>query len=273
MNKIDKKTVKLIVIGIILVVSGITICANINNINRIRKQWEIRRKIDKARETGDSVSVDIVSFEHAYTYENRKFQDFLIGEIDEMMDNGEYRMIKSLLYYVEGDEAYMPDVKKSLTDKFVSLSNLEDASACIEQLSYLEYYNSDLEININSPIVRNYVEKNGREEVIKSGAGYYANEEDYSSFERIGIEGSALHEGRSYKYLGDFKIKHEYGTKLNSFYEESDYSCYDIFYKDIRIRNYSLTEDDIIYGDTFVSGDYIYFFDVEGKYITCEKIR
>lgn len=231
----------------------------------------IQRRIDELREeisayrSGESYNFSCwipssVTVEPTYI-------DFLSTQVSEMIDNAEYRLLYKFLANLERRHAYISEIKNDVTNLFNGVGDIEVAIEIKDQLEFLDYYNTDLDLKRDSSIITAYIETNGIEEITTTpGTGYYADETDRSSRKRVGLSTSPLYDAESVTYMGDFEITHKYGVRLNTYYEESSYSSTICRFRDNHI-SFSPYDGECIY-----SGEYLFCFSKDGTLIGADKI-
>lgn len=196
------------------------------------------------------------------------FQEFLVTEIQKMYQNREFKMLNGFLKELEDEDIYSSLIVDTLNDCMSSSDDISSALEMIDRLHYLEYYNSALVLNKNTGVIAEYLSINGTNSISSTkGTGYYADEEDEESYERIGIAGSALHDSKEIIYNGDFKYVHEYGVYLNkTTYTEDRYSREYYYFRGTAIDFTPKT------GECVWSGDYIFCFSENGTLLGCSKV-
>ncbi len=200
--------------------------------------------------------------------EDPEFIDILATQVSEIVDNGEYDLLDALLRAMENQDAHISQIRDIITDSFGSVADLETALEIKEELKSLDYYNANVTLDRDSTIVASHIQANGTREISTTpGTGFYKDETDSSSSERVGLPTSPLYDAKSITYLGDFKIKREYGVRLNSYYEETSYSRTSYYFRDNHI-DFSPNDGECVY-----SGDYLFCFGSDGSLIGFDKIK
>lgn len=194
--------------------------------------------------------------------------DFISTQVSEMIENEEYRMLTDFLYALEYENAYIPEIREKIANSFINANNLETAFKMKDNFEYyLDYYNAQMSLSRDSALIVSYIESNGVNKITTTpGTGFYANETDYTSKERVGLSTSPLYDAKSVTYMGDFKMTHSYGVRLNSYYEETYYSSTCYHFRDNYI---DFSPDD---GECIYSGEYLFCFSQDGELIGAEKI-
>ena len=207
--------------------------------------------------------------------EDAEYQKFLVETVNELFDSKENRILYALLRAIEYDTQYNSQERgmyryllDAVTNNFNAVTNPEDAIEILDELQTLEYFNSGLILSLDSDVISSYISENGTNSFITTpGKGFYANEEDSSSHKQIGITGSNLYEAESATYLGDFKISHSSGVRLNrSTYKEESYSNETYAF---RGNSISFNPSD---GNCIWSGEYLFCFDSDGILLGFEKL-
>lgn len=212
---------------------------------------DLQEEIQDCREEG--------GYFHFFFWEenlkNEKYVAAIVEQVEEICANGEADLLAKVLSALEEDDAKLTVVRDAVENAFQSMPSLEQALTTLEEMEGLEYYNKNLSLTRESPVVADYIQTNGtREFTTTPGTGYYANEEDSSSHNRVGIEGSALYDAESITHKGDFKTVHKSGVKLNSYYEEVSYSQENYYFRGEYLGF------DPFQGECVWSGDYLFCF-------------
>lgn len=281
MKKLKKK-MKIILIIILVLTIFITYLIATEDIRRMKTDIKgIERAISQER-ISESDSAYFYSYVHT-DLEYPTFIDFLSTQVSELLDNGEYSILKKLLNTITihafySDEACIPEIKEVIT---IFFNNTDDLEVALEIQSVLEsegYYNSDLILKRNSVAIMSYIEANGTEKITTTpGKGFYANKTNESSNHRVGISGSPLYDATKTTYKGDFELIHRYGvklTKLDNNYHEISYSETKYYFRDNSI-DFSVEDDEFSFDDCefIYSGDYLFCFSKNGTLIGLAKIN
>lgn len=204
---------------------------------------------------------------------DEKFIDFLCSQIRTMCQNQEYILLHEFVFeIILGNDCENDAIINTLVDCFKQASSLETAIDIREAFdpiavgdSSFSYWNKIqplMTLSRDSEPLSSYIEKNGtRSYTTKVGEGYYANYNNSSSSEIIGLPSSPLSENESNTYFGDFRCHRWWGTRLNAWYEEEHYSGRSYYFRDNYIP---FSPDD---GDLVWSGDYLFCFAPDGMLI------
>lgn len=310
-----KKNLIIIAISVILVgVLAFVIYWQSTEFERYRKEkiLDIQTEIKEYREDEDSYFSVYISDE---LMEDSLFQDFLVTQVQEMCENcetslledflseleyvsyawmystpiqnsfetlvqklcknGEWGELYSFLRELEWDDQQYSYLTNAVTDAFMDSGTPEAALEMLDELSWLEYYNSQMILTRDSQVLASYINENGTQPITTTpGEGYYANEEDTSSRKTVGITGSSLYDAKSVTHFGDFKRVEEYGVELNrSTYTERSYSDVYWYFRDCYVAMDSLEElltfdfdslENSLEGEFVLSGDYLFVFSFDG---------
>lgn len=261
MNAKKKKSVFIVIAIIVIVAIAFGIYWKATEHDRFikGKMNDILEDISDYR-SGEDTSLSL--WIYSETLEDQKFVDFLVSEVTQMCENDELGLLKNFLQELEYEDAYLSEVLNVVGDYFENADTLDSALKMKDILKYLDYYNSQFILNRNSGLISNYIDENGTEPISTiPGTGYYANAEDSSTHERVGIQGSPLYDATSITHYGDFRFRREYGVHLNSYYEETSYSHESWHFRDNYI---SFSPED---GDCVCSGDYLFCFSADGNLV------
>lgn len=248
------------------------------------KMKEISEDIAENRAENDNFFYFFHFFISDETANNTAFQDFLIEQVQEMYQNKEYKMLRSFLGCLEKNDVYCERLLETVNNCFQASGDIEEALSVFLDLSYRDYYNVNMGLNRNSPLIAAYIDANGTNNISTTeGEGYYANEKNTYEKEIIGLPNSPLYDARKVIFFGDYKIEQEYGVELNAFYEETNYSRETYFFRNNAIK--FLFEDNIHFlydegskkmimnnADAVWSGDYWFCFDSAGNLIAYCKL-
>lgn len=242
------------------------------------KASETERSI-KARLKGIQTSVDAFRsgkqdsfhfFFPDYVAEDPRIAELLASLVKEMCENQEDEMLLEFLDALEDADYCSETLAAILNEHLGASSDLEYVFGFIDSSKfqfYLDYYNTKVNINRNTGLLAAYIEEHGSQPFTTTPReGYYAKEKDTYSRDVVGLPTSPLYDSVSVTHLGDFKYKHEYGVKLNAYYEETAYSRYTYYFRG-NIIPFSLNDGEIVW-----SGDYLLCFDYSGNLIGFQKI-
>lgn len=260
---VSNKTQKIIIIvcAILLSALGIVIWRYATRFERYRKE-EINNilRVLTAWENNEDC---IVIFDWTEDLvEDPQFREFVAGKTQELLDNGEIDLLGRFLRYLEYDDQQHAFIRDIVTNAFMNTTTLEDAIKITEAFRSSTYYNQELFLTRDSQVIDSYINENGMQTITyEKGKGYYADKEDEKKLKRIGVDNSPLYDAVETIYYGDFKEKRSYGRKLDSQYQEKDYSYRDYYFRDNII---SFTPRS---GKCVWSGDYLFCFNPDGQLI------
>ncbi len=262
------KAILAIFVAVVVLVTGYLVFMKVTEHDRFvkREMKEVVEELDKCR-SKDS------SFALAHTWRSellndQKFIDFLTEQASGLMKNGDLRVLESFLYNLEFNNIKLDGISEVLKNEFDNAESIDAAYRIVDGLSILDYYNSVLILNRSSKVVAAYIEEHGTEQIYtEPGTGYDADEEDSSSFDRVGLDTSPLYDSESVIYAGDFKYDHSSGVKLDSNYNETYYSSTRIYFRNNYVQ---FSPDD---GECVYSGNYLFCFAKNGDLIDFARIN
>lgn len=265
MNKKEEKIVIILSVIAALVVAFLIYWKATEHNRYIKGQIAYVKEEISAYRNGEQT--DLYFFTSSAPVEDPTYLDFLLTQVTEFIDNEEYRLLAKFLHRLEFSDSYIQEIREVITNSFNNADNLKTIWVMKEELKYLDYYNVEISLSRDSAPITSYIELNGIEEITTTpGTGYYANETDYSSKNVVGLPTSPLYDAESVTYMGDFEITHQYGVKLNSYYEETSYSTTLYAFRG-NLISFSPNNGDCIY-----SGEYLFCFSKDGELIVFEKI-
>ncbi len=243
---IKKKVVLISIIAVVVVViiliamPSIRIVSAKNLINRELSEYDEDKDIGFS--FAEKLPEDIV--------ENSSFLAYIDNQVKELFKEKNYRKLDSFLFECEElgfeDETLEDTVKKCYEE-------IGDIESALLLFRWLDDYN--VELRKDKGVIAAYIKENGTQPVTtKKGEGYYADKKDYVDKDTVGLHNSPLYDAKEYKFFGDFKSVRKYGVKLNSWYEETNYS-YEAKYC---FRDKGSFES--LNGEFIWSGDYLFQF-------------
>lgn len=196
------------------------------------------------------------------------FEDFLVTQVQEMCQNREISLLIEFLQELEFEKCYYESIVQVVNDWLVSLGDIEAAFDVVAKMDIpLDYYKAELKLNRTSGLIGEYIGKNGTKPItFTPGEGYYANEQDSTSKDVVGLPDSPLYDAEEETHFGDFMLVHEYGVTLNAYYEETYYSREKFYFRDTALL-FSPYDGECVW-----SGDYLFCFDSSGLLIGFSKI-
>lgn len=209
---------------------------------------------------------------------NPKMEEFVIKTIDTLYDNGEIDILNRCISGIDSlGDFFNENIYDYLQNKMNNPLHPEYAVELIYALDYFDYKN--LEISKDSAFILTYIDDQGMNPISTTpGTGYYADKENESKHETIGISGSPLYSDFSIIYMGDFKKEIRSGVTLDySDYQEKSYydtTCYfnDCMLSDPRASfdsDYNMESYDYIW-----SGNYLFVFDsFDGELVQLIKVN
>ena len=236
---------------------------NLRYLNKTLKDMD--RQVERYR-SGDRDYFDFSFLD--YVAEDRKTEDRVLSHVNKMCENGEKDMLIEFMVRLEFTDYCTETVLTALEDGINSSDDIAFVLGMIDDMeAYLDYYNPTIFLSRDSGVIFSYIEKNGTKAFTTTpGEGFYAGFEDESSHEVVGLEDSPLHDDELVKYYGDFRVVSKSGVKLDSNYEEMDYSSVRFYFRDETI-DFAPGHGDIVW-----SGDYLFCFGETGYLIAFNKV-
>ena len=280
---LDKKKLIIIIVAIsLLCVTAFLIFWNATEYDR-----ELNQKIKKTQEriaefreneTDSKYFLPIYIFDEYHTDE--KFITFLCSEIQIMCQNSEYSLLHNFVYDIMiNNDIVNIEIIDTLVHCFESASSLEQAFGIRDAFEpvgsrwssdtfyYWDKIQPKMVLARNTTVLAEYLEtNNARSFTMIPGEGYYAEFEDTSSKDVIGLPNSPLYDSESITYFGDFKCRSWHGVKLNEYFEEVSYGGSVYYFRDNAIHF------DPTKGECVWSGEYLFCFDTNGTLIGYELI-
>ena len=262
---------------IIIIVSALLVCALVfaiywkatENERYIKGEMkDIQEQVSEFR-AGEKDSFHIYFLD--YVAEDPGMEELLISLVKEMCENREGTMLLKFLEELEYTDYHSEALAVVLSENLGTSGDMDFVLGILDSYTFkstLEYYNNKVSINRNSGAIALYIEEHGTQSFTTTpGEGYYADEEDGTTKEVIGIEGSNLHDSVSLTNYGDFQLRHSYGVRLNwSTYKEESYSFAGYYF-----RGDQLSFDPSC-GECVWSGGYLFCFDVNGTLLGFDKL-
>ena len=285
-SPINKKKLIIIIAAISL------ICATAFLIfwNATEYDRELNQKIKKTQERisefreNETNNTYRSKFLPAYIFDeyhtDEKFIGFLCTELQTMCHNGEYALLGDFVYDIMIDNDIVNiEIIDTLVHCFENASSLEQAFGIkntfepvgsrwsSDTFYYWDKIQPRMILTRNTAVVAKYLETNqARSFTMVPGEGYYAEFEDTSSKDVVGLPDSPLYDSESLTYFGDFKCRSWHGVKLNEYYEEVSYGGSVYYFRDNAIHF------DPTKGECVWSGEYLFCFDNDGTMIGYELI-
>lgn len=205
-----------------------------------------------------------------YVAEDPGMEELLISFVKEMCENREEKMLLEFLEELEYTDYHSEALAAVLDDYLETYGDADFLFGILDSYTFksLAYYNNKVTINRNTSAIASYIEEHGTQFITTTpGEGYYADKEEGTSKEVIGIEGSNLHDSVSLTNYGDFQHRHSYGVRLNrTFYEEENYSFSGYYFRGEQISF------DPTNGECVWSGGYLFCFDTDGTLLGFDEL-
>lgn len=204
-----------------------------------------------------------------YVAEDPRVEKMVISLVAEMCDNGETEMLMEFIDRLVFTEFYSPAVLSTLEEKIIASDNIDFMLQMRDFASEGDFYFPVVPVLRDSGTVYNYIQEHGIKEITMTpGEGYYADMENTSSTEVIGLEDSPLYSSHSVGYFGDFARGSSDGVHLDFNYEEQEYGSTRYYFRD-----QTIPFDPFDQGEVVWSGDYLFDFHSNGYLNTYAKIK
>lgn len=218
---------------------------------------EIQKDVDRVR-SGEWNSFTFYIWKDGTYAQDPRFDDYLASVVTELLEAREATVAYDFLWRLEKNEYRSDNIRAALDAAFAASEDIDFVLDFVDALPgrELKFYTKNFELNRDTGLIATYIEEHGTQSFSTTqGEGYYADEEDYRSKDVVGLPTSPLYDAESITYTGDFKCINRYGVRLNSYYEETSYSSYTYYFRDIYI-DFNPYE-----GITVWSGSYLFCFD------------
>lgn len=250
------KIVKIVVPSVLVLVVAFGVFWLATAQNRLRDQTmkEIEQQIEECRIKGETRFSKYIPME---LRDDEIFLGFIVEKIYEMYNRHEIQKFgDSFVCTMIDNELDEEVIINAVIEGYQKVSSFGEALEIRDNFKYREEIFNRLSMTRSTPMLVEYIEKHGTKPVETTpGKGYYADEKDIHYVNRPG--GGPLYDAIYTTYIGDFKVVHYFGTTLNRFYQEEEYSyltcCFReaILYFDLDFEEY----EEIVW-----TGEYLLFF-------------
>jgi hypothetical protein len=215
---------------------------------------EIEQQIEECRIKGETRFSKYIPME---LRDDEIFLGFIVEKIYEMYNRHEIQKFgDSFVCTMIDNELDEEVIINAVIEGYQKVSSFGEALEIRDCFKYREEIFNGLSMTRSTPMLVEYIEKHGTKPVVTTpGEGYYADEKDAYSEKRPG--GGPLYDAIYTTYIGDFKAVHYYGTRLNRFYQEEEYSDLYFYFREARIY---FDLDFKEFEEIVWTGEYLLFF-------------